>query len=180
MAAEKQRIPLDVAQKVLLAFGINQRTREYDGWIRDEDGPAAGFDLEDFTEVLFDAPAVLIVDWRACLPEELGQLVPMLRRLGIELELHVDPQEDAGYISCGGALAAVSYTPQEGPSFDEVIRAVQRIVPPHIHFRSCPWYDGSDSWCYAVLPEKEWAELEFDAPDVINHFFPRPRSFAER
>jgi hypothetical protein len=57
--------------QVLLAFGIDERTREYDRWIKDEGGPGAGFDLDDFNEVLFDSPFILNVDWCDVLQEDL-------------------------------------------------------------------------------------------------------------
>ena len=173
MADTKRRIPLDVAQKVLLAFGITERTREYDRWIKDEDGPNAGFDLEDFNEVLFDSPFVLIVDWRDELQEDLEFVQAMMHRLGVTLEVHIGEEDNDGFVSCGAKLAAVAYTPNDGPDFDEVIAALQRVVPPHVEFRSCPGFEGSDGWCYAAQHRDVWAELDREAPLVIDHYFPR-------
>ncbi|HZN69804.1 MAG TPA: hypothetical protein VFB66_31310 [Tepidisphaeraceae bacterium] len=52
-----------------------------------------------------------------------------LARLGVELEIHLDEVGDSGHVSCGSNLAAVAYTPNGGPNFDEVVKALQRVVP---------------------------------------------------
>ena len=82
-------------------------------------------------------------------------------------------------MSCDSHLAAAAYAPNDGPHFDEVITALQRVVPPHVEFRARPGFEGSDGCCYAALDRETWAELERSAPLVIDHYFPSgsfPRS----
>jgi hypothetical protein len=173
MTASNPRIPLDVAHDVLIAFGLKTRTHRYARWVRDEDTPGAGFDLDDFSEVLFDSPFVFIIDWKDWLQDKLEEIASLLKELEIELELHLDPEGDSGFVSCGSDLAPVAYLPRTYPHFDHVIRAVQGVIPSDIEFRVLPESHQSDTWVYAVLPRARWIELENAAPEVIRHFFPR-------
>lgn len=160
------RIPLDVAHKVLAAFGITRPTRAYERWVKED-----GFDLKDFDAVLFESPFVFCIDWRAWLQEELESIAKALAPLGIQLVVELDETGESGVVSCGiDRRAEIAYRPNDG-DLDAVFRALQVVVPDNIEFRMSPDNAGSDTAVYAVLPKQEWAELEREAPKVIQQFF---------
>jgi hypothetical protein len=173
MGATKRRVPLNVAHAVLIGFGIRHRTRAYERCLRNEGSSSAGFSLNDFNEVLFDSPFVFIIERKDWLQEKLQAIAAVLKELEIELELHLEPGGDAGFVVCGSDVAPVQYRPRVQPHFDEVIRAIQNVVPADIEFRVLSESHPSDAWVYAVLPRTKWVELEHAAPEVIHHFFPR-------
>ncbi|AMV40401.1 hypothetical protein [Planctomyces sp. SH-PL62] len=176
---EAYRIPLDDANHILATFGITRSTSTYERWVKEGegDGKVDGFDLKDFDSVLFDSPYIITVDWRSPLEAGLGYAADALGLLGVPLRVELEEDADGGdtgRLSCGdGPPVVVSYGPRDD-DFDHVVRGVQQVVPSGIEFRSSRWNHGSDTWCYAVLPGDEWADLERRSPKVIEYFFSPP------
>jgi hypothetical protein len=167
MSTRGYRIPIDTAHKVLATFGITQPTRKYERWVKED-----GFDLNDFNEVLFESPFVFIIDWRAWLQEELEAIAKTLALLNVRLEFELNEDGEAGYVRCRGSdRFPVSYRPNDSSDFDDVIRAVQAVVPENIGFRAGRENHGGDTWVYAVLPSNEWADLENLDRQVVDYFF---------
>jgi len=161
------RIPIDSAQKILATFGLTKPTLAYNRWVKED-----GFDLRDFDSVLFESPFIFVIDWRACLEEELEVVADTLAQLDVHLEAEFDEEGETGVVTCGaGRTVEVSYRPKDDSDLDGVFRALQSVVPENIQFRSSPFNDGSDTAVYAVLPRDEWADLEKEAPTVMAFFF---------
>jgi hypothetical protein len=161
------RIPIETAHTILATFGIAKPTRAYERWVKPD-----GFDVRDFSDVLFESPFVFIVDWRAWLNDELETISNALARLGQPLRRELDEEGNYGFaVGADGRRAAVKYVPNEKDEFDSVVRAVQAVVSPSIEFRASPGNRGSDTWIYGVLPNDEWMELQNVAGPVIAHFF---------
>jgi hypothetical protein len=160
------RVPLETAHELLVAFGITRSTQKYERWVKDD-----GFDLKDFDEVLFESPFIYIIDWRAWLQEELETISSSLVRLGVQLRLELDADGEAGYVACDDRRAPVAYRPSDGAAFDDVIQAVQSVVPQSIEFRASPGNGGGDTLVYAALPTDSWTTIESVAPDVVRYFF---------
>lgn len=85
MNPETYRIPIEIAHKILATFGITSPTRAYERWVKND-----GFDLKDFDEVLYESPFIFIVDWHACLQDELETIRDSLARLDVHLDLELD------------------------------------------------------------------------------------------
>lgn len=167
MAEESFRIPLETAHQFLATFGITKPTRAYERWVKED-----GFDSQDFGEVLADSPFIFIIDWRASLGEELETIRDSLDQLGTKLEMDLEDDVDSGVVVCNGRNAKVHYLPNdENPDFDEVIRAIQEVMPSNIEFRSAPTNSGGDTWVYAVLPRDEWQDLEKLDSKMLDSFF---------
>lgn len=163
------RVPLESANHILATFGLTQSTEKYERRIKDN-----GFELNDFRDVLFEAPFIFTIDWRSWLCEELHTVAGTLDRLGVSLKVELDEEGNSGYVSCGlGRRAFVAHRFDD--DYDGVFQGLQSVVPPNIEFRSSPSNDGADTWTYAVLTRDEWADLEAAAPEAINAFF-RPLS----
>lgn len=166
MNIETYRIPIEVAHEILAAFGITRPTRAYERWVKDD-----GFDLKDFDEVLFESPFVYPIDWRAWLSEELETIRDSLARLNVNLGIELDENGEAGHVACDGRRAAVVYRPNEGSDLDDVIRAIQSVLPDHLELRAAPTNQDNDTAIYALRPKTTWGDLEKLHREVIEHFF---------
>lgn len=166
MNPETYRIPLEIAHKILATFGITSPTRAYERWVKND-----GFDLKDFDEVLYESPFIFIVDWRACLQDELETIRDSLARLDVHLDLELDSDGESGHVVAYGQRHAIAYHPNDDSDFDNVMRKLQTVVPDNIEFRASPHNGESDTALYAVLPQDEWADLESIAREVIKYFF---------
>ncbi len=160
------RIPMDTAHKILATFGITKPTRAYERYVKSD-----GFDVNDFSDVLFESPFIITVDWRGWLQEELETIATALKELGQPLSFHLDEEGNYGSVEANGRKAMVKYVPNDEDDFDAVVKAVQTVISPSIEFRESPGNRGSDSWTYAVLPKDEWAELQNVAGPVVSYFF---------
>jgi hypothetical protein len=164
------RIPLDTAHKFLGTFGIAKPTKEYERWVHED-----GFDMDDFASVLGDSPYNFIIDWRADLVDELGNIANALSLLGAQLDYDENPDTEEITVSCEGRTAQVKYVPADHDDFTNVIFALQSIVPPNIEFRASPGNGDSDTWVFSVLRRDEWNELEaLDSEALNNLFVPLP------
>ena len=142
MATPTYRIPLDTAHQFLATFGITKPSREYERWVKED-----GFDLKDFSDVLFESPYVFTVDWRACLQHEVEVIARVLALLNVQLATEFDEDGDSGSVRCGSAnWAAVAYRPVDASKFDDVVRAIQSVVPAGIEFRADATNRGRDTW----------------------------------
>ena len=149
-------IPLDVAHRFLSTFGASEPTPLYDRRIRPD-----GFKLSDLHELIAEQRFVIAMDWRGFLDDCVPDIVAALAELDVEIEFEVDDDGHTGTLrDAGGREESIGYAPNGGMSFDSVIEAFRRLVPPEIEFRHSPANEGSDAWEYAVLPAGEWAELE--------------------
>ena len=166
MNEPNHHIPLDVAHQVLEIFRITEPSNAYDRWVKPN-----GFELKDFDAVLFESLLVFSIDWRAWLQEELEDIAKGLAKLDIELELDLDEDGESGYIRCDGKQAFVSHNPDNDLGFGPIIRSVQTIIPSTTQFQSSPSNDGGDTEIFAVLPVKDWLELESVASTVAEYFF---------
>lgn len=134
-----------------------------------------GFDLKDFDSVLVDCPFVFTIDWRAFLQEELETIQESLAKLDVDLKLELNEEGESGYVLCQDRREPVAYRPVDNSDFDDVIHSIQSVVNDNLEFRESPWNRGSDTMVYAVLPVDEWADLEKEAPEVMDYLF-RPFS----
>lgn len=167
MDAGRYRIPLETAHKILATFGITRPTRAYERWMKED-----GFVLKDFDAVLFESPFIFVIDWRCYLRDELGRIIEALARLDVQIRLDLNEEGESGFVaSPDGKRAGVAYRPVDGPDFDEVIQALQEVVPEHIEFRADPGNHDCDTWNYAVLPRDEWADLERLDSRAMRYFF---------
>jgi hypothetical protein len=159
-------IPLDHANTVLAAFGIDADNREYQRWRRED-----GFRQVDFEEILAQSDLVLTVDWRAWLQEVVEEIVGQLEKLGFAATAELDEEGNAGTFTIGAATLPIKYTPNDGPDFCEVIAAVNRLLGQsarYLKFRSC---EGTDGWQFAVLKRSDWQELIESAGSTIRLLF---------
>ena len=169
--APSSRTPLDVVHEILAIFGIDEPTPLYERRVKSD-----GFDHDGLWDVITDAsPFVFIIDWRAALPEELTPIAKAVGGLGATLVVDVPAGADDGWISCDDRCAPVKYRASDKDDFTDVIRAVQRVVPPAIEFRAFPDNADNDGWTFAALLREEWAKLEMlDAGFVQTYFAPPP------
>jgi hypothetical protein len=167
MDPSRYRIPLETAHTILATFGITGPTSAYERWVKED-----GFDLRDFNEVLFESPFIFVIDWRCFLRDELETIVQVLARLDAQIRLDLNEDGESGFVaSPDGKRARVAYRPVDGPDFDQVILALQAVVPEPIEFRADPGNHDCDTWSYAVLSRDEWEELERLDPRAIRYFF---------
>jgi len=166
MLPDTHRIPLDTAHAILATFGITRPTKAYERWVK-----AYGFDVRDFGDVLFESPFIFAIDWRAWLQEELETIKMTLSQLGVNLGIDLDEEGEDGFVECEGRRAPVRYRPNDESDLDDVLCAIQSVVPGSVQFRASPFNEGSDTSEYAVLPRDEWQDLERVAPDVLAHYF---------
>ena len=160
-------IPLDTAHKILAAFGITKPSRKYERWVKDE-----GFEVDDFESVLIESKFLFVLDWRACLADELERIVTALTKLGVVV--HAFPSDDgqSASVTIDGASSRVSYSPNdEQTSWLAVICALQSMVPANIEFRESVDNGGSDTDVYAVLPSDEWRDLDTNAAEAMQSLF---------
>src|SRR5262245_53441225 len=104
-------ISLDVAHQVLTTFGINESTDVYERNLK-----PGGFKADDLHEILAsDSRFIFIIDWRAELPEEMASIAAAVNELaeglGAQLKVEIDPEENDGWIECGGKRERVKYVP---------------------------------------------------------------------
>ncbi len=160
-------IPLDTAHKILATFGITKPSREYERWVKD-----SGFDVDDFPSVLNESEYIFVLDWRACLTDELERIATALGKLGITV--FVDPLENGqtASVTINERLVELSYSPNDAQtSWLTVINAIQSIVPSNIEFRESVNNGDSDTDVYSVLPEDEWHDLDVNATEAIQSLF---------
>ncbi|MEO0965658.1 MAG: hypothetical protein AAFY08_11105 [Planctomycetota bacterium] len=166
----KHLIPEAVAQQILSAFGVHERTRAYDRWIVE-----GGFYVRDFHSVLNDSPLIFVMDWRGEAVEDLLWLSKGLRTIGVDLEV-VGDDDDTCRGEVRGARGAkhFEYVPVDGMDFDDVIQAVIDVIPETVAVRASPANIDSDTWSYAFLPVERWAELDAACPEIINELYGTP------
>ena len=173
MASAADRIPIHHAHEILAIFGVTEPTAVYEQRVKGD-----GFDRDGLWDVVTDGSRfVFIIDWRAALPEELSLIAPALAELGAEVMVVVDVPEgaDDGWVSCEDRCAPVKYCAADKDDFTNVIRALQRVVPPAIESRASPDNGDNDGWAFAALLREEWANLEsLDAQFVSAYFHPLP------
>jgi hypothetical protein len=159
-------IPLNIAHKILATFGITRPTRAYERWVKED-----GFNLRDFSDVLFESPYVFVIDWKAWLGEELETISKVVESLGEPLRVELDEDGDSGFVICDDRRKAVKYRTSDADNFNNVIQAVQSVVSSKIEFRADPDNHDGDTFNYSVLPREEWDELESVAKPIIRYFF---------
>ena len=171
MPRTDDRIPIDTAHEILAVFGITEPTAVYERRVKDD-----GFDRDGLWDVVADASRfVFTIDWRAALPEELALIAPAVAELGAEMVVDVPDDADDGWVSCDDRCAAVKYRAADRDDFTDVIRGLQRVVPPAIEFRASPDNADNDGWTFAALLREEWAKLEaLDVRFVSTYFQPLP------
>lgn len=160
------KIQTEIANEILANFGISRPSRNYERWHKGDH-----FLLDEFDEVLFESRYIFIIDWRAWFKEEMETIVSRLSDFGITLDVDFDEDGNEGVISCGGKSERIKYCPNDDDDFEDVIRALGRISPNQVEFRSSPFNEGSDTWIFAVNGPDEWKEVDEIAPEVMNHFF---------
>ena len=74
-------IDQDVAERVLLQFGIKKSSSAYDRWLTN-----GGFYLKDFDEVLFLSPHIISFDWRVHTDQIGLQLKRVLQLCDIQMD----------------------------------------------------------------------------------------------
>lgn len=166
MSSETHHIPLEIAHKFLATFGITKPTEAYERWLKND-----GFELKDFDDVLFESELIYTVDWRACLVDELETICDSLAKLNVTLVFEMHEDGDAGIVKCEEKEADVSYRPNDGSDFDNVILGIQSVIPANIEFRAERHNGGGDTLIYAALPKDEWDDLENTDSTVLKHFF---------
>jgi hypothetical protein len=168
MASAADRIPIHHAHEILAIFGVTEPTAVYERRVKDD-----GIDRDGLWDVVTDGSRfVFIIDWRATLPEELSLIAPALAELGAELAVDVPGDADDGWVSCEDRCAAVKYRAADKDDFTDVIRALQRVVPPAIEFRAWPDNADNDAWTFAALLREEWAKLESLDTGFVSTYFP--------
>lgn len=167
-------IPQEQVERILPCFGITSPTPMYEHRLRPQ-----GLRLSDLSGVLADSRFVFGMDWRAFLDEFVEGVLPTLKELGAALTYIPDNDQGGSgtLVAPDGRKEHVQYL-KAGDDFDGVIRAFQRLVPPHIEFRASPAnYPEADGWAYAVLPREDWEEVETIHGDAIRALFiPLPKS----
>tara|TARA_R110002072_G_scaffold150258_1_gene298546 strand:+ start:1780 stop:2310 length:531 start_codon:yes stop_codon:yes gene_type:complete len=161
------RISAEVAEALLLAFGVAGATPAYDRWKR-----PFGFDLKDFDEVLYESAAVIVLDWRASLIDELPELLGAFERCGFPLDYEERGEDVLVLKAADGSLSEIRVAgSEEDAGFDQAFVAIQRCLPQGVEVRRSPNNEGSDTFVYAVLPSGAWERAESLAGDVVAHFF---------
>jgi hypothetical protein len=161
------RIPLDLCHEIFTCFGITERTQEYERWVKDD-----GFDSDDIGTVINGSPFYFIVDWKACLQEELEFVAEGLSQLGVDLIMEMNEEGYSGSVECEGRRATVNYSAEDDSmTLDQIFRILQSIVPPNIEFRESPNNEGSDTSEFFVLPKEKWIKLESLDKALIKSLF---------
>jgi hypothetical protein len=170
--SNKHRVPLEIAHQFLATFGITERTKEYERWVKEDglDG-VDGFDFEDINAVLSDSPYIFAVDWCAFASDQIELITKALAKLDIELETNIDPVLNRGMVGYKGRQVQVKFVPSESDDFTDVIIALQSLMPPEIEFRASPDNGQSDTWGFAVLPRDEWEMLEKVDAGLVQSLF---------
>lgn len=159
------QISFEVAEGLLLAFGVSRATRAYDRWKK-----PYGFDLVDFDEVLHESPAVFSIDWREHIADVLPDLVPAFKRCGFALDY--EERADGDGLRLRGADGSVrDVVMNEEADFDRPLRVIQEGLPSGVEIRRSPENEGCDTAVYAVLRSDDWRRAEELAPGVVSHFF---------
>jgi len=160
------QIPTETAAALLQAFGIPRATRAYDRWKK-----PYGFDLADFDEVLFESPAVIVLDWRCSLADEASDFAEAFERCGFPLVLEELEDESLVLRLPDGSARGLPMGHEEDRDLEATFREIQKFLPRGIEIRRSPDNEGSDTFVFAVLGRGDWDLAESVAPEVVAHFF---------
>lgn len=160
------QIPAETAEALLQAFGVSRATRAYDRWRKPQ-----GFDLADFDEVLFESPAVIVLDWRCCLADEASDFAAAFERCGFPLVFEELDDESLVLRSHDGSTRPIPAGQADDSDLEAAFREIQKCLPEGIEIRRSPENEGSDTSVFAVLRRSDWDVAEGVAPEVVAHFF---------
>lgn len=167
-SSSEELIPLDDAHEILASFGIGPYNKAYQRWRRDD-----GFRPADLETVLSESACFLGIDWGDDLSNVMELVASQLAAMEIDLTADMDEETPSGVIQIGGCAARIEYVPSSDDDFDDVLQAINRLISDKAHYRKLRTCEGTDGWCYAVLSNAVWAELESGVPTTLNRLFCR-------
>ncbi|QDU41207.1 hypothetical protein Mal4_55720 [Maioricimonas rarisocia] len=160
-------IPLDDAHEILGTFGIGPDNRSYQRWRRDD-----GIERHDLETILADSPHYLAVDWRSSLDELRDLICDQLEAVDVPVEFELHGEDgNKGTIHVGEQSLAVRYVASEEDDFDDVIRAINRLVAPRAAYRKLRSCEGTDGWAYVLATRETWRDLDAAAGAVTDMMF---------
>jgi len=166
--ASKEFIDQDMAESVLLRFGIKKSSSAYDRWLID-----GGFYLKDFDEVLFESPHIIVFDWRTSTDQIGLQLKRVFQYCKVKLDWNmVSPNR--GQITANGKQIDVSYDPSKG---DQIAYFVgQLLMQLELETETVKIFAGNDngmgdSAVFAILKSNDADRLSANNPLVMTYYF---------
>jgi len=167
MNADEGMISEEVAQEILKSLGIMKATRAYERWVK-----PGGFRTDEFWEVASESPLFCVIDWRGVLEEELQSISRILEQFEIQMDYKLNSDYVSGRVLCDGKSAAVRYCPaDDGADIDEILLAVQNVIPERIRILASRDNGGGDTSCYIFQSRKSLGSLGADAKRVIQQYF---------
>lgn len=169
MNSDEGMISEEVAQEILKSLGIMKATRAYERWVKPR-----GFRTDDFWEVASESPLFCVIDWRGVLEEELQNIGRILEQFEIQMDYKLNSDYVSGRVLCDGKSAAVRYCPaDDGADIDEILLAVQKVIPDRIRILASRYNEGSDTSCYLIQSRDALDLLSVEAKRVIQGYFAR-------
>jgi len=164
------RISEETAQEVLMAFGISERTPEYDRWVRDD-----GFRPVDLVDVLAPSKRLFAFDHRGDLQEFLVALGEALRSHGIESTIGATRYgNNRTHAAISIDRETVNFELNQGEliALEDKLSKIEVASSRSLRF----WIsgDGTDTVGLAILGQETWKNLEALDATLIEYLFGKP------
>ena len=167
----RDELSVSLCRSILAEFGYSSRQCErllVEGTPEDM--------LQKLSDAILASKFGLSMDWRGELEEEfLEPLTEIAERLSVEFEFETDeddPDQADVTITAGlkSRMARVCYRPNKD-SLDDVAKVIQKASGGQLIFHSLRIYEGSDTYCYAVLSPTLWASVKTAAGSAFGSIF---------
>lgn len=165
--SEPYSIPLAEFKVLAVAFKLELATKDWDKFQPD------GFVRTDnASDILWNSPLTVGVDWRDVLSEVLDRAIAQIANAGVELDCQMNSDNMSALISNGSESCTVKFDRfNDEDDIRYVFTQLNKLIVDRAEYRILRDTEELDVYWFALQTCKIWRELEEQIPNTISKLF---------